>query len=1845
MNLIHEHEDYQVQSRQDWSGCTCPARTIGEWKRMAKTVWATPYDFSKQYEPVQKRKRRTKYRECNFSLYIKRPTSDGEKQISKSCSRKRRLKLLQPEVQPNPTISTRSKMQVFVKTPLSTTLNLTLQYSTSVATVKGIIRDKLGIADEKQELFFGRLKMCDLLTLKDHGVKDECNISLNLCPGLLGGADKPPDAEKSASNHATSLSSSLSGNTESSKGCGAQQPSGSTDKTMIPISSKMSVKELKGLASELQVDITGYWEKSDLVAALRNAQQKKMKVKIEALEQQVADQSAQMAEQNAQMAEQNAQMAEQNAQMGVLIDQNAKLIQAFTEQKSVLARFFAESDIGKIDRVSYGSIYIFVRFSKRQQLEKLWQMYENGNLQIELTNIILARESQTDEERANSNLKVSVDQDEYLRGIQHFDQVGDATQPAEIPMQEWSSDKLRDILLQEGISQEIVNKFHEEEIDGNIFADPDSDFQSNFKLKKGPLMKLQRIRKKYLALSAGGNSTTDRSPRVITGVDLKESAASSAEHLDPYFFPSVPQQLTQGTGNKSGARPKTDQRKTVDEGRTRGGSLKDVEKRLRRLLLGDEKYTLDESYYPVLVANEPPNVLLSSEARTVESLSFITDVDWKVVFDFYAHSNTDGLCRYFSDTRKPNLQLPETVDTANLSYLEDVEDPLWLFCNGREDDTNIVQPVLSRPKWNEERSKDVEEVIGFIAKQCVIPSPRSVIVFLILSENDIGILSDTFRKCFSAFHGMDNITCIVGNTELYTLWKEEVQRWCGADDLQSRSVVGIPLTEINRMMTRMSRFNITSDKKLPLGGQRSVYLAERDAQKWKDISVVCQNECENTDMNEDHPEFEAFSKGKELQLYKGHKPDWWNFELTDNSRFKDGKGYNHVLRRASYDKLQSKINSALQGSLSQDLIITITMFHQPGCGASTLARHQLWGFHKEYRCIYVDRVTSNTAKQILDVRKYKYPDEESCLPVLVLADDLEDAELTELISDLENLSRDMIVRGVLCVLLHCKRTPNPQELLKRSDKHLGFTLQQELDMRERDWFQQKYEELEWKEDILKSGDYKPEKLIAFMVMKEECNPKYVSKVVSEVLVNVLKHSTKEYQLLKYAAVLNSYMGDAAIPVSCCDEFMLGSKTVRSGGYARYTAIKKSTPWEKSISPSSQMLLIKVQVAGIGHVHGIKIVHRCVAEEIVRQISDEKDQSLADITLEFIHSDLLQSVSSREYLASEMHDLLIRRKKYELGDNEETQFSPLIEQVYGEDKQKALEVLETGHEVLSDHHYAQQAARLCYILEKDYTKAHEYIRKAIDQRPKNAYIWDTKGQIYRSEIKEKYTQKYQAENKILSIAESMDLIKLAMQAIEMFKKAQELRPSTSNISTFFSEVDISFMLIQVIDYCIPVFRASGGRQKLKAYLITEAIPEGLEEWASFHQFLKGLKTNIDVAMQEMDNYLTFCKDASSQHLKAHELDLKRRQHQKLHNLYVEYFGEALDARSPQNAADLPDWRRRQVSSLGADNFHRIFELGRNRENVENRKKLATVIELLSQNTPFTYFDLRNLICAILALSTFGIYEMVRELKDKGANIPNELYGRYFLLMFMWPHPGDDTHRIKPPQKLSTFVNDLKSRWDKQWDHPNDSEEERAHIHGKIKRHKSGRRKPLTFFFLAEGRGLSQFAHINEFNATQSTIFSERDRFWEKEAIQKRLTRLRGTLYNNILLSYTVPTGEQLYIRLSLPKTEVESQEPVTFYLGFSWGGPVAYNVRSADSQMGYHRPTKTYNKAYPRYLMIHKRQTHEDLELEISRLEKKKEDMQRHLEKLRKFDKKKKEGGVLTADQVRKLKKSQTNLRN
>ena len=214
---------------------------------------------------------------------------------------------------------------------------------------------------------------------------------------------------------------------------------------------------------------------------------------------------------------------------------------------------------------------------------------------------------------------------------------------------------------------------------------------------------------------------------------------------------------------------------------------------------------------------------------------------------------------------------------------------------------------------------------------------------------------------------------------------------------------------------------------------RYCILDEKTRSKWLNIEVLPRNECANTAtaIDEDSPEFHRFVANEELAFYQGNAVTWWNFYLTSRQSHKR-EAFNQVQRRDVNKSLSDKVGSKLNSSSSKDginSVVTITIFHQPGCGASTSARQVLWDFHRKLRCIIVHRAIQPTVKEIVEVRQFGYAkDEDQIPPVLVLLDALDDIEVIDLIAQLENETKDNDC--LTCIILHCKRTPDPDVMAK-----------------------------------------------------------------------------------------------------------------------------------------------------------------------------------------------------------------------------------------------------------------------------------------------------------------------------------------------------------------------------------------------------------------------------------------------------------------------------------------------------------------------------------------------------------------------------------------------------------------------------------------------------------------------------------------------------------------------------------------------------------------------------------------------------------------------------------------------
>ncbi|XP_033101498.1 sterile alpha motif domain-containing protein 9-like, partial [Anneissia japonica] len=499
-----------------------------------------------------------------------------------------------------------------------------------------------------------------------------------------------------------------------------------------------------------------------------------------------------------------------------------------------------------------------------------------------------------------------------------------------------------------------------------------------------------------------------------------------------------------------------------------------------------------------------------------------------------------------------------------------------------------------------------------------------------------------------------------------------------------------------------------------------------------------------------------------------------------------------------------------QSKTLQAVFQWIHLYHQPGAGASTVIKHILWEFRKKYRCIILNKITDQTESQILEMWSYgeESDDRRLCLPIVIVSDNLCYDDLSDMIISLEYKTKNIPDRT--CIILNCRRNLSRKEGKNEQSEshHYNFSLEHSLSDKEKAWFQNKHDQLEVK--LKKDKDFMPDRLLTFMVMKEEFQSEYVKKTVSRILSNLQEQHPQELELIKFCALFSKFERDSAIPIPCCDEFM---------GFTFSVKKKRECPWEYDISEGSSLLMIKVDIFEVGSVQGFKIVHPKVADFILKDTTSEPLNSIVD---NYLSSKLLITKShSREYLAARTHDLLIKSNPTGFDPSNKPAFSALILAITEVDREAACRVLILGFHILEDPMIAQQIARYYSLVIEDYTKALEFIEKAIDMRKENSFLWDTKGQIYRKEFMRSFYYKYVVRHEVLSIDDSFRVLQLALKGIDSFHQSQSRVDRKDNTSCFSGEVDITFKLLDVLTSLDVLLKSANGRQILQRYLIDKS----------------------------------------------------------------------------------------------------------------------------------------------------------------------------------------------------------------------------------------------------------------------------------------------------------------------------------------------------------------------------------------------------------------------------------------
>ena len=529
--------------------------------------------------------------------------------------------------------------------------------------------------------------------------------------------------------------------------------------------------------------------------------------------------------------------------------------------------------------------------------------------------------------------------------------------------------------------------------------------------------------------------------------------------------------------------------------------------------------------------------------------------------------------------------------------------------------------------------------------------------------------------------------------------------------------------------------------------------------------------------------------------------------------------------------------------------------------------------------------------------------------------------------------------------------------------------------------------------------------------------------------------------------------------------------------------------------------------------------------------------------------------------------MVRRLKKEYGDDRETDFAPFIEYVYAEYRAKAYKIVEVGIRKFRDPYIAQQKARLHSKREGDFDNAEQAINTALGIVSNNSYFWDTKGIILR----EKMTLYESREGQeVISDSEMKELLSTFNESCAAFQQAQkamEEDKGKKNYAGFVGEISTIKKFLEIVQTRVKPFRyGSKGFETLRRYLKTEYIPSDLTlpSLREFSDTMKSLSERVDEVLGRFTDYLVHCAHQRFGGASYRIYDKKLVKICTFKHLFFALSSTQLeDVQYPVETVYA--MRRSEVKMMKAGGYQQIFEMA-------SKKKMADLKQvqyLLRQNLSSpSLFDIRNFVFTLFALAVCPNVGLNEEEARKSVNIlkmmevkDDGFYGLFFEMLLNWP---DGTPR-EGSIPIGETIRQLNDRWTGRY-----RNKESAEPQHNLPRRSSIRKnysplKPATEFYLGLQNDESQFVHRNSLGHITYGI-------WKKDIIKNRLRRLDGVLDSKDRVLYNPGGEEPVKITLSLPIKYVSShqiclpsQEPVQFYLGFSFAGPLAYDVVYKDNR--------------------------------------------------------------------------------
>ncbi|XP_071088873.1 sterile alpha motif domain-containing protein 9-like [Haliotis cracherodii] len=1167
-------------------------------------------------------------------------------------------------------------------------------------------------------------------------------------------------------------------------------------------------------------------------------------------------------------------------------------------------------------------------------------------------------------------------------------------------------------------------------------------------------------------------------------------------------------------------------------------SQPDLRTQILNLYAGGSEVIEDE-IEPILMLS--PLDISMDKAFIRETLSFIEHFDAKVTFDFDPNSDSKGLYHYLANDCEQVFELLTTdnFDKEKKDFSEELmvtPHNRWILSNGY---SGLDKHPLSAFDWKQMRLDGFKEALRLFK----IPKNRAIVVIFLFSHK-YEALTEASAEILMAFK--DQWMVIAENKDIAKSWKSEMisRHVASKEALEQRCVLGMPWRHVDTTFKQLIQPTQKFDCEIPTSTGAFCVLKKRDLNCMTDLEIVSRNLHDNDDNLKDPDSRENIRKKAADAFYHGDQVSWLNLWFNQD----------HVLKRKQHKVLKEKVRNALDspGYDDDEKVGVVKLMHHPGAGGTTSAKQILWDLRSEYRCCVVIKITDDTAEQIVNLRNYE--DKKKKRPPLILLDSMDEESMTSLLLNLEKCAklalREENYFPVFCAILLCEKSVN----LPTSIVGNIVLLRHDLDRQELAWFEAKNESL--KDEFKKHKTTNPNLLMSFNILRTNFDKNYIKQRVEDFMPGL---DGKEFIVIKYLSLINSYHIDFhIIPLSCFDPIFEGF--VRDDRYIRPTG------WESKMSTSLRLLVNKTSNRGIcGREAPIRITSALLAEEILGYILRTTEETRSDIFLEMLSSVIFQCENrSTKKLLSIVGNLV---KKRRMTGEIRSSLSPMILDISRlEGSEQASAVMTEVFHQTCDAMVAQQIGRF-YIINKNWSKAEEYARKATNLLPSNSFLLDTIGQVYKSRMRESYDTARTTKTK-LNIKDSNEVLQFASEALKIFRREQQLSEAEktliNNHGGYINELITIFSLCDTVS----IFEIFPGMETFHRFLVdADFVPE---EFSSLdlqsRNMLKSLGDSAFKTIRKLEDELVQTKGDSREAFNTDRyLDRGKLNYYK-EKAYV-FFGEhSKVVPKSLSSSDACEYRRRFVKRIGLTSLHGALDL----THADDHENLDVSCMFMLENVSSRWcstFDLVTMLHIVLSCHVCDLRNTANITYQNILDWSKQLYNRkqpedspyletyVYLVLFHLPTVARVSNfELCSEVTLQDALEQWKQTFSKKY--PKHDDQNRL-----------GAKKGTTLFFLGKGMGLSEIVYQKHL-LTDGVKYHDNG-FWESALAKQRFQRLEGYLLfggTEVLVPLQTASGNKYNITIAASKPVRSKrmwQSKIYFVFGFGWSGPKAYDIRLDD----------------------------------------------------------------------------------